>query len=572
MSKYRFGSIREVGKLKDLSVIVISGSHSLFADMIINDIKHREDVESDVSSSLAIGTSLADEFEANDEADSTLTLDEFFKVCNSVSPLGKWLCRVDYDFATKKEQERIKSYMKKPSTNAILIVTVTEFKNIRDLRSQRCLNESKLSHYIDIQYPMKRVLSEIVVELFKKRGYTVNDQCVALFMLKMGTAYNEYNNCIDAIAERLKGSGEEIGEDSDKTIADTAEQEAERVAGEAIVFDNEDEAVDEYSMFLSMLKETYLGDDADLMDDMLDDEDLAVDSEDDADLYDDVEDSFDDIEIAELMEDDALEEFDAESYEEYKRQEANAWLSVFDGMIEAPMEVGHEEKWKDTDKQDKINVVERAEHQKSVFINFKDFKEAMKGIDFFVIDDFLQELLKPIHTTKVSKNRKLYKILGTLLEDYTASDICNKLKYRVEELLYYRAYINRGFIPVKTRYNTEKVKERLPENSRLRKATSLTFKRNAVIAAQTSIEDWYFMYSILNSAGAWASEDKYKAILFTLMGRTSISNDRLMNAVKVKDMFSEELSALNGIMSSPWWRSLERRSSNEESIDDEKPD
>lgn len=437
MSKYNFDNIKEVGKNKDLCALIIGGSHNIFIDMIVADIKERPDVESSVTLPVGGSIALTDEFDTRDDESETLSLDEFLKVCNSVSPLGKWLCKVDYDFANKKDKERVKAYLKKPSVNAIMIVTVADYKANRELKSQRYLNESKVTHYIDIQYPRKRTLAEIVTQMFKERGYLVSEQCVDLFMLKMGIAYGEFKETIDTICERLKGSAKEQKVDLNGAIVNNPEHE---------------------------------------------------------------------------------------------------------------------------------NSVENkvAEAAKYKIVDFKDFKEAMRGIDFFVLEDFMRELLIPIKSGKIRKQRKVYKILDTLLEEYSAEEICRRLKYRVEELLQYRSYINSGLIPVTVRYNAEQIKERLPENSKLRKATSMTFKRNAYIASLTSIEDWYFMYSILSRTGAWASEEQHKATLFTLMGRTAISNDRLMNAIRVKNTLDEGLYELNGIMYSPWWLNLPKHSESSE--------
>ena len=143
MSKYNFDSIKEVGKNKDLCAIIIGGSHNLFIDMIVADIKQRPDVESSMALPVGGKAALIDEFDTREDESETLSLEEFLKVCNSVSPLGKWLCKVDYDFANKKDKERVKAYLKKPSANAILIVTVADYKANRELKSQRYLNESR---------------------------------------------------------------------------------------------------------------------------------------------------------------------------------------------------------------------------------------------------------------------------------------------------------------------------------------------------------------------------------------------------------------------------------------------
>lgn len=419
MARYKFDEFNNIAEKEDMQVIVISGSHNIFVDMLVDKIKQRKDVNSGMTPLKLTGNTLTEEFETSDFGDMTLDLETFFSVCSSMSPMGKWICKANYDFATKKERDKIKAYIKKPSPYAMLIVTVAEYKNIRELRAVRALDNSRVSHIIDIQYPRKAILAQLVTQMFKDKGYNVGEQSIQIFIMRMGSAYDEYKDTINLICDRLKSLTSDID-----------------------------------------LEEKALND--------------------------------------------------------------------------------------------------KEEHKRNINVNIKDFKEAMQGIDFFVIDDFLLEIIKPLHSSKVVKRRKMYKILNALLDECSAKDICGRLKYKVEELLYYRAYINNGVIPVKIRYNADKIKERLPENSKLRKATSLSFKRNAYIASKTSIEDWYFMYSLLNRNSFMDSDDKYMATLYAIMDRTAVSNDRLMNNMRVKNTLDEGLADLNGILMSPWWQSLKQ--------------
>ncbi len=400
--KYRFKDIRNITKAPDMRVLAITGSHNIFIDLIFNDIKNDINVQ---SASFALGDSNNDEFDTIDEKESSLDFDTFIKVCHNLSPMGKWFCKVNWDFLTKKNKERVKTYIKKPSEYAMLIIVAQEWKNIKELRSIRTFDASKTAHLIDIQYPNKSELEAITTRLFAERGMRIGEDSARLFMLKLGTAYDEYKPNIEIIYDKL---------DIQQRIKDASSENN--------------------------------GDSSEI-----------------------------------------------------------------------------------------------------VNINIKEFKESMLGIDYFVLDDFLLQLLVPIHSKKIVKKRRLYKMLSTLLDDFTAKEICTKLKYKIEELMHYRAYINNGCIPVRTRYNCEKIKERIPEDSKLRKASAPTFKRNAYTASLTSIEDWYFMYTMLCRNRYSDNDDQYLVTLVALMGRTAVSNDRLMNDIRVKNTLDEGLTALNGL-------------------------
>lgn len=408
--KYRFKDIENIARTPEMRVLAICGSHNIFVDLIVNDIK--EEVAK-TGTGISFSIEEDDEFSTVDEKEATLDFETFMKVCSNLSPTGKWLCKVNWDFLNKKNKERIKAYLKKPSEYAMLIIVAQEWKNIKELRSIRTFDSSKYSNLIDIQYPRRAELENIVANLFLDKQVRLGEDSLKLFILKLGTAYDEYKPNIDFICDKL----------------------------------------------------------------------------------------------------------------------------------------GIEQRLKDS------SIDEETKAAKIINIDFKEFKESMMGIDYFVIEDFMLQLLNPIHNKKVVRQRKVYKMLATLRGDYSAKEICNKLRYKIEELMYYRAYINNGCIPVRTRYNCEKIKERLPEDSKLRKATSITFKKNAYIASLTSIEDWYFMYSILSRNKPSDSDEKYLATILALMSRTAVSNDRLMNDLRVKDTLTEGLSGVNGLyMSEDYWR------------------
>ena len=180
-------------------------------------------------------------------------------------------------------------------------------------------------------------------------------------------------------------------------------------------------------------------------------------------------------------------------------------------------------------------------------IAYSDMVESLKGIENYVLDDLITQLLVPIKSKKVVTNRKIYKMLNAIISDMGAKAIVNKIKYKLDDLIEMRIQINNGNIPVMVRYNIEKVKGRLHEENRLQKLSDYAFKRYAYIASQTSLKDWYFMKLILSNVKvSWSEEENFK-VLMALVHRGTMSNDRLMNDIGVKNTLEENLVRLNSI-------------------------
>ena len=182
----------------------------------------------------------------------------------------------------------------------------------------------------------------------------------------------------------------------------------------------------------------------------------------------------------------------------------------------------------------------------------KDFKAAIKEIEHFEIDDLMYYLVKPITGDKpLNGKRKVHQAFAKLLEDFTPKEIALKLRYRVHDMLAYRAAINSGIIPIKIPYSAQKVQEHITEsefNAKIKKASAYTFKRNAAVANLTSIEDWFFVYIMLEKAIHSSTDKECLRILLSMVNRTAITVDRLMNNIGVKDTLEEELYTLNSFL------------------------
>ena len=76
------------------------------------------------------------------------------------------------------------------------------------------------------------------------------------------------------------------------------------------------------------------------------------------------------------------------------------------------------------------------------------------------------------------------------------------------------------------------------------------------MASLTSIKDWFYIDCLLNRNSNSDSDEKFLSTLLTIMGRTVISNDRLMNDIKVKNTLDEGLFTVNSVFLSKAWRQL----------------
>lgn len=185
-------------------------------------------------------------------------------------------------------------------------------------------------------------------------------------------------------------------------------------------------------------------------------------------------------------------------------------------------------------------------------ISYERMIEYLKGVDNFVVDDFILQLMKPLKSNKVVSTRKIYKMYGALKQDMGSKDLVTKIKYRIQSLIEMRIAINNGIVPIMVRYSSEKAKEKLPDTYKIKNESKLSFKRTAWLASRTSLKDLYYIYVMLNSAKGYITEhgsddSKYDRILIDIMHRSVYQPHRLLNIMGIKNMIEEELYDLNSL-------------------------
>lgn len=378
---YKFKDIENEEIEKNSEVLFITGNYPIFNHVVVDRCNTL------CKGNLSFDISSFDEFNIDSDAESSelLELDSFLEYVKGRKMVGKWFCSLDYNNLVKKQQEKVLDYMKKSNSNGLLVVQVSEWKDIKYFFNSKMIQKSTKINLIDLSWPNRKTIHNLLSQEFLDRKVVVDDSAINLFIMRMGNQYNDYMEQIDKI-----------------------------------VLGNENKKI------------TY---------DMM------------------------------------------SSY--------------------------------------------------------------MSGILNYAIDDFILSIIKPVKNNKVVLTRKSYKILKSLLDDIGPQVLVKKLIKKVDSYIIYRIYINNGTIPVLVPYSVEKVQEKLPDNCVIKKVSDISFKRNAKIASETSLRDWYYIKLLLNSTIKSHDDIDYERALLAVIHRAAFNQDRLMNVIGIKDIIKEELYELN---------------------------
>lgn len=197
-----------------------------------------------------------------------------------------------------------------------------------------------------------------------------------------------------------------------------------------------------------------------------------------------------------------------------------------------------------------------AENHKEKTLNVTDLKIYMKGIEYFDIDDFMYELVKPLASGKTG-NKKIIRMLSFLKEKYDAEKLVIELLKRISELIDFRIMINTGIVPINIRYIFNDIVKLLGPDNKYAKMNEWVFRRKAVLASLTSLEDWVYMSIILNKAlgagfsGSIEVRNASERALYSLVTRTTFCEDRLNNVVGVDNILSRELVDIDRVLYQP---------------------
>lgn len=202
--KYTFKEILNQEIYDSTLVMVIAGKYDLFNNMVVDTLKAKC-IEKIDTGELGIAVDLGDEFgvQSNDAEDvsNSVNFDTFMEVVGVPSINGKWFCRAELSVLSNKQKEKLFKYLKEPSKNGILVITSNEFKVYKDILNNKQLAYGVKTHLMQLSFTNKPILKKIIQTMFEDKGITIESGAVDLFMFKMNSAYDEYEEVLEDIID-----------------------------------------------------------------------------------------------------------------------------------------------------------------------------------------------------------------------------------------------------------------------------------------------------------------------------------------------------------------------------------
>lgn len=379
-------------------VMFVFGKYPWFNNMVCDTIK---DTVIEKDSGLGMTREYLDEFgvepdeseDTEDNLSNSVDFDTFMDVIGVANINGKWYCKVDLSMLKAKQLEKLNKYIKSPSDNGRLVIVSEDWKDYRTYLNNKLLGFSKDVHLIQLSFPNKIVVKQLVNQYFTEKGLTVTSKEVDFFVIRMSSAYDEYEKTIDMILDK-HGPGE---------------------------------------------------------------------------------------------------------------------------------------------------------------LELKDLKIYMKGIENYVLDDFLIELTKPLSSDKMN-NKKVLRMLVALQDELGAKNLVYQLLKKVDECIEFRLLINKGYIPISLNYFFKDVIESLPNKEKYEKMNEWVFRRKADVASLTSLKDWQYIQLFLNKAiennrvSDSIMDVKCKRVLYDIATRSIIAPSRINNIIGLDNVLDKDLKELDRIV------------------------
>ena len=209
--RYNFRDIQNAEIYENTKVMFVLGKYVWFNNMVCDTLKGISfDIGDDETYSVApvIDTTLSDEFGVERSDDSALSnsvdFSTFMEVIGVANINGKWYCRTDLSMLNKKQKDQLLKYIKEPSDNGILVITSNDWMQYKELLKNRVIGISKDVHLIQLSFPSKPILKSIIAQWFDERGVQIEGSAADLFIMKMSTAYEEYEEQLNNIMSMHK--------------------------------------------------------------------------------------------------------------------------------------------------------------------------------------------------------------------------------------------------------------------------------------------------------------------------------------------------------------------------------
>lgn len=219
----RFKDIESEDLYEEVCVMFICGDKTLF-----NNIVGDKCAKLCTNSSSELSSELKNEFgwSSNEDEETKeskkninrVEIEQFMDVCYTPSLAGRWYCRVQMQELNEKAITWIKKYIKSPSSNALLVIEGTEYKQYKSWLTNKQLEYSRKANLIQLSFPTRKELISIITNMFSLRHVIVDKGAVELFMYRMGGRYDIYDQTIDEIVAKGKDKKEHKVENWNESI------------------------------------------------------------------------------------------------------------------------------------------------------------------------------------------------------------------------------------------------------------------------------------------------------------------------------------------------------------------
>lgn len=185
-------------------------------------------------------------------------------------------------------------------------------------------------------------------------------------------------------------------------------------------------------------------------------------------------------------------------------------------------------------------------------LSVKDLKEYMKGIENFIVDDYVVELTKPLSSEKTN-NKKVLRMMIALEDELTAKGLVYQVLKQVDEYIDFRVMINSGIIPIGINYFFNDVIKELGDNNKYAKMNEWLFRKKAYTASLTSLRDWEYIKIILQKAIENPKlpneiiEMRCERALYDISTRSVISSSRINNIIGIENILTNKFDSVNKI-------------------------
>lgn len=203
--KYSFKEIMNGEIYESTRVMFVLGKYSWFNNMVCDTLKYMSISDNEVNTNEIVD--IASEFgmstgvTEDDRVSNSVDFSTFMDVIGVANISGKWFCRTELSVLTKKQRDALMKYIKEPSENGILVIVSENWKDYRDILKSKILSFSKVSHIMQLSFPSRNIVKNLVSQSFSDKGITIDSAALDLFIMKMSSEYNKYEEQIENIAE-----------------------------------------------------------------------------------------------------------------------------------------------------------------------------------------------------------------------------------------------------------------------------------------------------------------------------------------------------------------------------------